>query len=233
MTQKPGLARSRSSAQEGEPAARRGGRGDGEGHGPVPSAARRPGPRRPAAPPPAARRAGEGAEEEGGGRAAAPAPTHIWLTSFCRKVGLRQSVSCPETSMPVPSSHLPCPTPPPPPQSRSQAQTRKPSAAPRPRRKRRGACGKWGGARARTGLWEMESAGAPQRAALRLTRLACGPTACTSREPRASAPIREAARSRTLSERMLWRHCLSKIFQHLLGPSCGRIPRRTRPWFSP
>ena len=143
MTQKPGLARSRSSAQEGEPAARRGGRGDGEGHGPVPSAARRPGPRRPAAPPPAARRAGEGAEEEGGGRAAAPAPTHIWLTSFCRKVGLRQSVSCPETSMPVPSSHLPCPTPPPLPQSRSQAQTRKPSAAPRPRRKRRGACGKW------------------------------------------------------------------------------------------
>ena len=158
----------------------------------------------------------------------------IWLTSFCWKVGLRQfRVSCPETSMPVPSSHLPCPTPPPP-QSRSQAQTRKPSAAPRPRRKRRGACGKWGGgARARTGLWEMESAGATQRAAPRLTCLACGPTACRSREPRASAPIREAARSRTLSERMLWRHCLSKIFQHLLGPSCGRIPRRTRPWFSP
>lgn len=30
-----------------------------------------------------------------------PRHTHIWLTSFCRKAALRQSVSCPETSMPV------------------------------------------------------------------------------------------------------------------------------------
>lgn len=126
----------------------------GEGRVPVPSAVRRPGPSRPAAPPPAARRAEERAEGKGGGRAAAPAPTHIWLTSFCRKAALRQSVSCPETSMPVPHSHLPrpAPLPPPlPPQSRSQAQTRKPSAAPRPRRKRRGDCGKWGRARALVG----------------------------------------------------------------------------------
>jgi len=198
MTQKPGLARSRSSAQEGEPAARRGGRGDGEGHGPVPSAARRPGPRRPAAPPPAARRAGEGAEEEGGGRAAAPAPTHIWLTSFCRKVGLRQSVSCPETSMPVPSSHLPCPTPPPPPQSRSQAQTRKPSAAPRPRRKRRGACGKWGGARARAqacGKWSPRAPHSAPRSgspAWPVALLRAGPV--SPGRPHQSGRRREAAR---------------------------------------
>lgn len=131
---------------------------------------------------PSARRA-ERKDEEGkaegkaGGRAAAAsAPTHIWLTSFCRKAALRQSVSCPETSMPVPRSHRLRPARQPPPQPQRQAQTRKPSAASRPRRKRNGDCGNWG---ASGGLWEMESAGArephPHRAPSRPRLTAAAP----------------------------------------------------------
>lgn len=203
MTQKPGLARGKSSARGGEAAARRRRGVGGEGRAPGPAAAR---PRR---------RRGEsrgGGCAEGGGRAP-PRPCSHLADQLLPEGG------APPVGLLPRNVHAGAPLPPPAPRAAAAAAsvaepgpTRKPSAAPRPRRKRSGDCGK----RARARLWEMESRAphgpprAPRPAARRLARLARGPAACGCREPRAAAPLAEAARSRTLSERMPWRHCLSK-----------------------